>query len=430
MPPDITKQEETPIIGHHNHPPRIADHTSDNTRNEVAQQLNDTLTTLSAPKEGFMDLKSYKEYVSQVNNIYAHEHDEFRKAGDKYRLRDPENPEKLRGHILAECADGRNSIMLFIPPKEALSRFDYEWVPSAGVILAPEVNTVNSYDQVAEFLFRKPHVREGIFKRFDLLFGDKIKDCLEDYKSGKLSSIYLEFQSHFDSENHPAHGCGAHSNNLIMAQFETIKNCILAEIWVKEKYPEEYKNGLFKIFRTTHDTKTDGPVVSSAAIDKKYLSERLVGGEKILDFAAKKYESPAMADAPQNIVRKFEGNPQEIETNEHDEQTIRVSNTHFASTIMGQSVLEICWTNTAATLFEHIKILLGIIEKNFRKRNPNKPAILHLDSLKGNSSIGDTYKNLMNLIKNDEDIQKKFKDGSLILCLTETNKETYKTEIV
>ena len=403
MAPHFFDQEEMPLRGHHSNPRKIADDTSDDTRKEVSQQLNDTLTTPSAPEKGFMDLKSYETYVLQVNERYAHEHKEFKQAGDKFRLRDPENPEMLRGHILAECADGRNSIMLFIRPKDALSRFDYEWVPSAGVILAPEVNTVNSFDQVEEFLFRKPHVRDSIFKRFDLHFGQKIKDCLEDYKNGKLSSIYLEFQSHFDSEHYPAHGCGAHGNNLIMAQFETIKNCILAELWIKEKYPDEYDKGLFKIFRTTHDTKPNGPVISAAAIDKKYLKERLVGGEKLLDFAAEKYESPVLADASQDIVRKFEGNPTEIETNEHDEPILRVSNTHFASTIMGQSVLEISWTNNAATLFEHIKILLGIIEKYYRKRNPDKPAILHLDSLKGSSAIDDTYKNLMSLIKNDED---------------------------
>jgi len=410
--------------------PTLTDKTADDLQKSVSARADDTLRVHLAPQEGFEDLESFKQYLLQINKIYAGEYEEFKKTGDKYRLRDPENPEKLRGHILAECADGRNSIMLFIRPKDALSRFDYEWVPSAGVILAPEVNTVNSYNQVEEFLFRKPHLMESIFKRFDLLFGQKIEDCLEDYKNGKLSSIYLEFQSHFDSEHHPAHGCGAHGNNLIMAQFETIKNCILAEIWVKQKYPELYEKGLFKIFRTIHDTKTDGPVISAAAIDGKYLKERLVGGEKLLDFAAKNYESPVMADSSQNIVRKYEGNPTEIETNEHDEQTLRVSNTHFASTIMGQSVLEISWTNDASILFEHIKILLGIIEKNFRKRNPNTPAILHLDVLKGNLPIGDTFKNLMTLIKNDDDIQKRLKDGTLLLCLTETDRDTYKTELV
>jgi hypothetical protein len=243
---DLIEHEEKPLKGHHSHPRQLpnTDNSSDVTRNDVSQKLTNTLTLPTAPKEGFNDLESYQQYILQVNEKYAHEHEEFRQSGDKYRLRDPEKPEKLRGHLLVECADGRNSIMLYIPEEKQLSRFDYEWLPSAGTILAPEVISVNSRDQVEDFLIQKQHFRRSIFERFDLLFGQKIKECLEDYKNKKLSAIHIEFQSHFDSEHHPGHGCGAHGSNLIMAQLETIKNCMVADLWLKERYPDEYEKKL------------------------------------------------------------------------------------------------------------------------------------------------------------------------------------------
>jgi len=421
-------QKETTLRGHHSD--RLHDNTAGEMRDAVSQQLAGALSVPPAPKEGFNDPESYQQHVLQINQRYAREHEEFRQSDDKFRLRDPENPEKLRGHILVECADGRNSIMLYIPEEKQLSRFDYEWLPSAGTILAPEVISVNSRDQVEDFLIQKPHLRKSIFERFDLLFGQKIKECLEDNKNEKLSTIHIEFQSHFDSEHHPGHGCGAHGSNLIMAQLETIKNCMVAELWLKERYPEEYEKKLFKVYRTTHDTKQEGPIVSAAVIDRKYLKERLVGAEKLLDFAAENYEAPAMADKGHGIVRNFKGNPTEIETAEHDEQTIRVSNTHFASTLMGQSVLEICWTNNASTLFDHIKILLGIIEKNFRKRNPFKPSILHLDMLKGDPTIGEVFKQLNREIAEDMELSRRVSEGSLIICRSETDRATFKTDVL
>lgn len=407
-----------------------ADGSADTTRKTLSGRVDDTLTVPSAPKEGFNNLGSYTDYVLQINKRYAREFEEFKNSGGRFRLNDPENPGKFRGHILTECADGRNSLMLFIPQGEELSRFDYEWLPSAGVIFVPEIDSSASINGIQHFLESNPQLKEKIFKRFDMLFGQKIDESIEDYKRGRLASVHIEFQSHFDSVQYPSHGCGAWGNNLVLAQLETIKNCMVAELWLKERFPDEYKKKLFKVYRTTHDTKPQGPVYSSAAVDMAYVREKAHGNEHLLDYAAKNYEPSVKADETEGIVRNFEGNPTDIETDEHDEQTIRVSKTHFASTIMGQSVLEITWTNNIPMLFDHIKILLGIIEKNFRKRNPFKPAILHFDLVNGDKTINEAYRQLISAIGDDRDLSRRMDEGSLIICSTQTDRQTYKTEIL
>jgi hypothetical protein len=399
-------------------------------RSALSDQLTGTLALASAPKDGFNDAQSYTRYVLDSNKRYAHEHEEFRSSGSRFRLKDSENPGKLRGHILTECADGRNSLMLFIPQGDELSRFDYVWLPSAGVIFVPEFDSSLSMKKIQALFDSDPQVKQNIFERFDMLFGPKINEGIRDYENGILSTIHVEFQSHFDSHHYPNHGCGAWGSNLVLAQLETIKNCMVAQIWLKDRYPEEFQKGIFKVYRTTHDTIPEGPVYSAAAVDRAYVQDKALGSEHLLDFAAEHYEPSAKADADEGVVRKFEGNPTKIETDKHDEQTIRISNTHFASTIKGQSVLEITWTNNISMLFDHIRILLGIIEKNFRNRNPIKPAILHFDLVKGDKTIQSVYAQLMNLIGDDSELSRRIKEKSLIICATETDRQTYKTNVL
>lgn len=383
--------------------------SSDPTEHAVAPSTNN----------GFPNIQEYLETVMAWNEQLVLERQDFLNDPNS-RLQDQEIPNKWRGHFLVECADGRNALVLFIPPEQLLNRFDYEWRPVAGTIIFPEIKPPKAAKEMTEWLEKNPELREKYFSRLDFLFGSGMKRYLADYRAGKLAHIHLEFQGHFDEHN-AHHGCGAHGSDLAKVQLETVKNCLLAEAWAQERFPEEYKAGVFRIYRTIHSTGEGMPVISGRRIDAT-AREKAQEYAGIFDEMLTRFIAPSQYDPEKGIVRAFQGNPTGIETEEHDEQIIRISNLHFAHTIIGQSVLEISWIEDADILFSHVNVLHGIIGKNYKNRNPDKPIIIHLDVVKGSPKMMEVCTKLHNLIK---------KNGlQAEILVTETDPETYQTTVL
>jgi hypothetical protein len=90
--------------------------------------------------------------------------------------------------------------------------------------------------------------------------------------------------------------------------------------------------------------------------------------------------------------------------------------------------LEISWTNSPKNLYNHILILLGIIEGNFRKEQKNKPAIVHFDVQHDRPDIEFIYRRTKAILLANPDIQRRMAEGSLKIVATETNTHTYVTK--
>jgi hypothetical protein len=417
----------------------------------VLRLLNIFKYSPEEPENGFEHVFHYGLYVKELNRIMAYFHALAAAEPERYRLRDPNNPDKFRGHFYMECADGRNSLVPFKNPARVLNIFDTEWLPSAGTILFSEVDVPKNSDEIMRILDDNPELKEKIFARMEFLYGNKLQQLLADYDSEDLSTIWFEYQAHFDGEHFPHHGCGAHCSDLAAAQLETLKNCFLTEAWLKEKYPRYFEKGAFKVFRTCHDTGEGKPIYTGSKIDEEKLDEDKKGQyADSLAYAHDHFEAPHLFQKDQGIVRRYYGNPMGIEMAEHDEQTIKISNLHFASTLMGQSVLEISWTDDVETLYQHVKVLLSIIDKNFRspkawakraedekakaKRLHKKsvvhtkipPAILHFDLIKGDAGIESVFNQLKAKLLADNEIADRIDNGSLQLIATVTDPVTYK----
>ncbi len=384
------------------------------------------------PKEpvgGFKNVTQYGDYVSSLNRILSLDHALYKAAPTELRLRDLEKPKKFRSHIMFECADGRNSLPLYLPKNKLLGRFDVEWLPIAGVILFPEVEQPKNPKDIVELLANNIELKQNIFDRLDLLCGPKVAASLKDYQEEKLSRIYIEFQSHFNSHHYPKHGCGAHNSNLFAAQLESIKDCLITEEWLKDRYPKEFAVGLFKVFRTTHDTGIGKPIYSATKIDRTFTSKQCEEYQTLFADAGNRLESPVATNREEGVIRAYQGNPIGVETEAHDEQTIRISNLHLASTLMGQSVMEISWINDPNIMFEHVKVLIDIIEKNYQSKHSDKPIILHFDLVQHDQRIGQIYNRLSKLLLADPKIKKMLKDQTLCLWITETSRDTYETNV-
>lgn len=410
------------------------------------------------PEDGFEHALQYGVYVKELNRVMAYFHALAVVDPERYRLRDPENPEQYRGHFYMECADGRNSLVPFKNPERVLNIFDTEWLPSAGNIFFPQVSVPKTSGDIQEMFNENPALKKEVFARMEFLYGEKLQKLLADYDSGGLSTIWFEYQAHFDSDHFPHHGCGAHCSDLAAAQLETLKNCFLTEAWLKEMYPQYFEEGAFKVFRTCHDTGEGKPIYTAKKIDDDRLSgseysERIAPHADAIGYAHEHFEAPHLAEPDQDIVRNYHGNPFRIKMAEHDEQTIKISNLHFASTLMGQSVLEISWTDDVETLYKHIKVLLSIIEKNFRnpetweeryqekkmeaKKHHRKapvrtkipPAILHFDLVKDNLAMLKVFEKLKRKLLKDPELASRIEIGSLQLIPTVTNPETYKLRL-
>jgi len=397
-----------------------------------------------APANGFSGPDDYSKFIGKMNAKAVKDQAEFKAHPEKYRLRDPENPDKFMAMTIHTCADGRCNPALYT--KKELEYLNLNWQPAAGLIYFPEISVDNSRDGIVQQLTSDPAKKKMVFDRMDMMYGPSIAEFLEEYKAGVTSRYLIEFQAHFDSNHHPKHGCGAHKSNLANAQKESIKNAVLAETWLKERYPEQFQKGLFCVSRSVQDNRAEGFAKNNPLKDEKDDSKNghvyegshidsLLSAEDKGDFAplfeevTDKYVSPGIADKNKHIVRPFSGNPFGIDTAEHSEQGVRVSMFQWANTLNGQSAMEICWTNDPVTLQGHLNVLLGIIADNkFSNANRDKPHYLHLDLVKGDPRTKAVYEQLRKAMENDPKIKSRLDDGSLFLKVTETDRATMKSE--
>ncbi len=377
-----------------------------------------------APADGFKNVDEFAAFVSLMNKKAVKDHADYVASPEKFRPRDPENPDKYISEILCECADGRNSISLFLPEDKLNRRFNTDWLPAAGTVICPEMPVPHSVEEAENALIDSTALRDKLFDRLDLLYGPKVKEFLDENTRGISSKLHIEFQSHYNGRHYPEHGCGAHDSNFVNAQKETIKDCIVTDAWLKDRYGKEYDAGLFRVFRTAHDTSENGSVYSGGMADGMLTSGEKADYEKLFDDAAR-FEPVVFTDKEERITRKYEGNPFAIDTEDHSEQIVRISDLHLAHTLVGQSVMEICWSNDAQKLLAHVNKLLSIISGNvFSKSHPDKPAIVHFDLVKGDKKIRRVYDELLALANNDPVLKPRLANGSLQLLATETDRAT------
>lgn len=383
-----------------------------------------------APKEGFADRAQFEAFVQQMNAAVVEDYRQYLQRRDQLRTHDPENPEKFMAEIVTECADGRNTELQFMEGDELLDRFDHEWLPFAGNIIFPEFQELVTAQDWVDYMQKNPGQKEKFFARLDFLFGHKVEEALAEYRQGTLSKVQIEFQSHYDAHHYPRHGCGAHNSNLLAAQLESIKDCLVADSWLAERYPQEYAAGLFSVIHTTHDTSEHGAVYRASVVNETLSAEDKAKYAELFAHSKKKFDPAKVLNEEKGVVREYKGNPFHIELGDHDEQAVRVSNLHYASTLQGQSVMEISWTDSPETLAAHVKILLGIIDNNFRARHPEKPAIVHFDLIKGNEKMADIYGKVRAILDADPELCERVEEGLLLMVLTETDRENYLMEIV
>ncbi len=380
------------------------------------------------PREGFENLGQFEKYALQMNQLLAAE----KKIFNQYQLEllrpDPENPQAKKYRILVECADGRNSIALHLPKGQLLSRFGIRWLPFAGLILFPNFPNFDSPAELKKLLVVNPQLKQEIWRRLEFVFGRDLAHGVEMLEGSQIQHLHLEYQAHFDHDC--AHGgCGAHSSNLNAAQLETAKNCLLTEIWLQEKYSELMTEGKIRLYRTVHNTGNSGHIHSAKVIDQENLDcEILENKQAVWSYCAQNFEHPK----PQNenlVLREYQGNPMGVELEEHAEQVIRVSNFHFAHTLVGQSTLEISWHDQAEIIYQHICNLMGIVQKNFLSKHPEKPMILHLDLEKKRPEIEAIYVQVLGKICYNPEMVKMMAQDKLQLFVTETDGMSYETTI-
>lgn len=382
------------------------------------------------PKGGFNNSRAYVRYAERMNMLLAEERAIYNQSPLDFHPEDPESPGKKLSTILVECADGRNSPHLFLDQADMLTRFATKWLPFGGVMIFPEIPLGQSEQELDAMLDSNPELKAQIYRRLDVVFGASVRRFLRRKNdSDQFSQLHFEFQSHCQEKGFPHHGCGAHGSNFDEAQAETIKNCFLVDRWLKEFCPTKYGEGSFKVYRTVHDTGEGGNVYSGTHMDQKRVSSGYrQKHQSMFDQAAEKFSPPKAKGLAAGVVREYKSNHLSIDTEKHSEQAVRVSNTHYAHTLVGQSVLEISWTDSAENLFAIINKLLGIIDKNFREDGKNsKPAILHFDRLFDRPDISSVLNTVMSKIHADESLQSRLNDGSLQIVTSVTDPHTYVT---
>ena len=410
------------------------------------------------PKQGFNTVEEYKNYNRDMNLFLQGERAKYNQNPEQYHPEDPEVPGKKMCKVTFTCADGRICPTNFLNKDQTIQRYATRWLPHAGLVIFPEVTAGQDSQQLDQSFQQDPKLKETVMSRLDSSLTAKVENYLKKITSkehmDKFSRLHFEFQSHYDS-NHPNHGCGAHKSNFDSAQAETIKDAMLVEMWLKERYPDQFAKGWFRIYRTVHDTKTgnqdksatnapdqgsaesnqdekgNGHIYSASNLDKTKVSKAYYEEHKqmFLDAEAR-YSSPVIKGNPEGVFQEYKDNYVGIDEGSHSEQAIRIGDTHFAHTFLGQSVLEISWTNSPENLYKHIKILLGIIEANFRKNGENpKPAIVHFDLIQGRPDIAQVYEQTKQLILDTPEFKKQFDQGTLKIISSETNVHTYATKM-
>ncbi len=378
------------------------------------------------PKEGFESSQEFAKHDQEVNQVWAREKQIYNRSPLEFYPDDPELPSKKQSRILVECADGRNAPTLFMKREQLTGRYAIEWLPYVGLIIVPEIESGLDQDQLAHKLLSDLELKKKAYERLDMIFGQKIKEFLKRKTTQPvLAKLDFEFQAHFHGKEFPHHGCGAHCSDFNQAQAETIKNVFLLDSWLKEKYPKEYKAGDFRIYRTGHDTVEGGNVYSGSFLDQTRVTQEYRSKhQKMFDQAAK-FNPPKVDQS--GVTQNYQKNHLNIDVEEHDEQIVRVSQTHFAHTLKGRSALEISWTDSPELILDHLKLLLGIVDKNYLKHHPDKPAMLHLDVPARNYKIAAVFDKLRELIASDKEINDRIKENTLAILVTQTDPKTLKT---
>jgi hypothetical protein len=411
----------------------------DDSESEGQNSAEDSDYYPEAPENGFLGPDDYISFITKMNARAVKDYAEFKAHPEKYRLRDPENPDKYIITTVHTCADGRCNPALYSDPSNPLQHLNLDWQPAAGLKYFPEINVTPTCGGIENQLDENPVLKAKIYARLEGMYGPAIRQFLAEHKAGTTSRYFIEQQSHWNRDHYPKHGCGAWDSNLANAQKETIKNAVIVEKWLKESYPEQYAQGLFKIIRTIQDNSVAEEGQDSGdknhVYDSEYIDSTLTAEEKgefagLFDEVKGRFAPPALEDKDKHIVRKYTGNPFKIDTAEHSEQGVRVSKFQWANTLNGQSAMEITW-NDADIIAAHNTVLLRIIGDNkFSHANPDKPHYIHLDLAKGNVKDQAEYRKLRNLMAKDEAIQTRLKDGSLFLIVTETDPESIKSKLI
>lgn len=377
-------------------------------------------------KGGFDTIEAFSKESLKTNEVWVKEKRIYDNSPSDFYPEDPEIPGKKQSRVLVECADGRNSPTLFMKKDQLTGRYAIEWLPYAGLIIFPEVESGMSQDELEKKLLADLGLKQKVFARLDMVFGQKVKEFLE-LKAGQpeLAKLDFEFQSHFHGKTFPHHGCGAHCSDFNLAQAETIKNVFLVDFWLKEKYPKHYKAGDFRVYRTGHDTGDGGNVYSGSYLDETRVSPEYHSKHRKMFEQATKFKPPRVDQF--GVTQHYQKKYLKIDVEEHDEQTIRLSQTHFGHTLKGQSVLEISWTDSPELILAHLKVLLGIVDKNYRKHHPEKPAIMHLDIPARNYEIASIYEKLRSLILADPEIRDRISQNILKILVTQTDPKTLKS---
>jgi len=392
-----------------------------------------------APEAGFSGPDDYVPFISKMNAHAVKDFAEFKAHPEKYRLRDPENPDKYIMTTIHTCADGRCNPALYSNPSNPLQHLNLDWQPAAGLKYFPEIDVTPTCGGMETQLDEDPALKAKIYARLEGMYGPAIEQFLVEHNSGTTSRYFIEQQSHWNKDHYPKHGCGAWASNLPNAQKESIKNSVIVDKWLQERFPRQYEQGLFKVIRTIQDNSVaeegQDPGDKNHVYDSEFIDSTLTAEEKgefagLFEEAKGRFAPAALEDKEKHIVRRYTSNPFNIDTAEHSEQGVRVTRFQWANTLNGQSAMEITW-NDANIIAAHDKVLLGIIGDNkFSKANPEKPHYLHLDVERGNAKDQAEYQKLRKMMDKDESIQSRLKDGSLFLIVTETDRETMKSERV
>lgn len=367
-------------------------------------------------------LKTREEVVAHIrmiNSIAAQDYTSYKELEKKGAFK------KKPRRIILFCSDGRVDVSMFF--SNPLERFRHPQLPMAGNrwIVSDDFKGYNNKVLLDKFYEEHETDLEGLF---EYMFG---KYLAED------PNYIIEIQSHSEAPESYHHGCGAHGSNTANAVAETAKLAYLISKW----------NPNVKIVRT-HNYTSQVKIVPAYIFDQGAMDAQgsRIGIGELAKVAVGFDPNPSILSTDDKIKKpiivKGKKNHFGIDTENHAEQTILISDTPLAHHGGGRQALRMSWNTDSRFMFDFIKILMGIIKSNYLKRNPGAPIILHFDIPDGEAIMhedgGKTGMNrkifaerskILNLMHTDPQIQIMLEQGELLVVTTLTDPKTYKTQI-
>ncbi|MBI5152594.1 hypothetical protein HZA39_03600 [Candidatus Peregrinibacteria bacterium] len=344
-----------------------------------------------------------EKHILDINQKAAWDYAEYQKMEKSFA-----GPKR----IIMHCSDGRIDMSMFYD--NPFERFRNPIIPMAGniLILKDEFRNAQTIKTLDDFYSNN---RSYLNELFNFVFSKLIKENPD---------AIFDLQSHSASPNEAHHGCGAHSSDTANALTETAKLAYLISKW----------DPSLQIIRT-HNCTDQGRIYPAFLFDNTALNSKGVktGIAEFNQITGKfNPQSKMMEDlgGPMPIFSKMKNNHFNIDTKNHAEQTILVSNTPFAHHRGERQALRLAWHPEADFLLTIIKKLAGIIQKNYLNRHPDAPIILHLDipqAKKPNPQISETAKELMNKAALDPEIANLVEQKQMFIIKTITDAETYRT---